>query len=83
MVLSTGIFDENGEIKGVLAQAMKLTELSGKIASNQIGETGFTFLVDEAGDIIVHPDAEMTRSRVDLSSHEALKALHQGKSSII
>jgi methyl-accepting chemotaxis protein len=83
MVLSTGIFDENGEIKGVLAQAMKLTELSGKITGNRIGETGFTFLVDEAGDVIAHPDAEMTRSRVDLSKHQALKALQQGKSSIV
>ncbi|NOQ40982.1 MAG: HAMP domain-containing protein [Desulfuromusa sp.] len=83
MVLSTGIFDATGKLKGVLAQAMTLTKLSGKIVSNRIGETGFTFLVDEKGEVIAHPDVEMTRSRVDLSKHQALKALQQGQSSII
>lgn len=83
MVLSTGIFDDNGKLKGVLAQAMTLTELSGKIVNNQIGETGFTFLVDEKNEVIAHPDADMTRSRVDLSKHQALIALKQGQSTTI
>lgn len=80
MVLSTGIFDEAGKFKGVLAQAMTLNKLSEKIVSNRIGETGFTFLVDEKGEVIAHPDAEMTRSRVDLSKNQALQALKQGES---
>ncbi len=80
MVLSTGIFDEAGKLKGVLAQAMTLNKLSGKIVSNRIGETGFTFLLDEKGEVIAHPDAEMTRSRVDLSKNQALQALKQGQS---
>ncbi len=80
MVLSTGIFDKNGKLKGVLAQAMTLNKLSGKIVSNRIGETGFTFLVDEKGEVIAHPDAEMTRSRVDLSKNKALQAFQQGQS---
>ncbi|WP_321371888.1 cache and HAMP domain-containing protein [uncultured Desulfuromusa sp.] len=83
MVLSTGIFDAAGNLKGVLAQAMTLTELSGKIVSNRIGKTGFTFLVDEKGEVIAHPDAETTRSRVDLSKHQALKALAQGQETSI
>jgi len=83
MVLSTGIFDGTGDLKGVLAQAMTLTELSGKIVSNRIGETGFTFLVDEKGEVIAHPDAETTRSRVDLSKHQALKSLDQGQSTSV
>lgn len=83
MVLSTGIFDDNGKLKGVLAQAMTLTELSGKIVNNQIGETGFTFLVDEKNEVIAHPDADMTRSRVDLSKHQALIALKHGQSTTI
>ena len=83
MVLSTGIIDGAGKLKGVLAQAMTLTELSGKIVSNRIGETGFTFLVDEKGEVIAHPDAEKTRSRVDLSKHQAVTALKQGKSASV
>lgn len=83
MVLSTGILDENGAVKGVLAQAMTLTKISEKIVNNKIGETGFTFLVDEKGQVIAHPNAEMTKSRVDLSDHPALKNLQDGKTSTI
>lgn len=79
MVLSTGIFDSYGKLDGVLAQAMTLTELSAKIVNNKIGETGFTFLVDENGQVIAHPDEEMTRSRVDLSDHQALQGLKNGQ----
>ncbi len=83
MVLSTGIFGADGTLKGVLAQAMTLTKLSEKIISNRIGETGYSFLVDEEGDVIAHPDTEMTRSRVDLNHHEALKAFRHGQSSTV
>ncbi len=83
MVLSTRIQDENGNLKGVLAQAMTLTELSGKIVNNKIGETGYTFLVDENGQVIAHPDEEMTRSRVDFTDHKALQAAKNGQSSVI
>lgn len=83
MVLSTGIFTADGQLKGVLAQAMTLTELSGKIVSNKIGQSGFTFLVDEKDDVIAHPDAEMTKSRVNLSKNSAVQAIKQGKESVI
>ncbi|MCW9048814.1 MAG: cache and HAMP domain-containing protein [Deltaproteobacteria bacterium] len=83
MVLSTGIFNQAGQLKGVLAQAMTLTELSGKIVSNRIGQTGFTFLVDEKDEVIAHPDAEMTKSRVNLSKNQAVQALKQGNAAVI
>lgn len=83
MVLSTGIFGDTGTLKGVLAQAMTLAELSEKIIKNRIGKTGFTFLVDENGQVVAHPDEEMTKSRVDLSKHQALLALKDGKTTSI
>lgn len=83
MVLSTGIFDSNGSLSGVLAQAMTLAELSDKIVNTRIGETGYTFLVDENGQVIAHPEEEMTKSRVDLSGHQALVAIEKGQSDTI
>lgn len=83
MVLSTGIYYGEKTLIGVLAQAMTLEELSATIVSSKIGDTGFTFLVDEMGQVVAHPDAEMTQSRVDLSGHEALKALNNGESTTI
>lgn len=83
MVLATGIYGYDDKLSGVLAQAMTLEELSATIVSSQIGDTGFTFLVDEKGQVVAHPNAEMTQSRVDLSGHEALKALENGESTTI
>lgn len=83
MVLSTGILNGDGTLKGVLAQAMTLTKLSKNIINNRIGETGYSFLVDEKGEVIAHPNAEMTRSRIDLNHHKALKAFRQGQSSTV
>ncbi|MGW8192741.1 MAG: HAMP domain-containing protein [Desulforhopalus sp.] len=80
MVLATGIFDEEKKLQGVLAEAMTLEELSATIVDNRIGKTGFSFLVDENNQVIAHPDGEMTRSRVDLSNHQALEALKNGQS---
>jgi len=79
MVLSTGIYDEENNLKGVLAQAMTLAEVSEKIVSNTIGVTGYTFLLDEKGLVIAHPDTEMTKSRMDLSRHNAFVALQNGQ----
>lgn len=82
MVVSTGIFDA-GVLKGVLAQAMTLETLSSKILGKGIGETGFTFMLDENGEVIAHPDAEMTRTRYDLSKHPAFVAMKQGQSEVM
>ena len=83
MVLSTGVFDTGGNLSGVLAQAMTLEELSEKIVNTKIGKTGFTFLVDENGLVIAHPQEDLTQSRVDLSNHQAITALENGQSEII
>jgi len=81
MVLSTAITDSSGSIKGVLAQAMTLTDLSNRIVSKRIGATGFSFLVDENNEVIAHPNDSLISSRTDLSQHQAIVALAQGQSS--
>lgn len=83
MVLSTGVFDDQGQLKGVIAQAMTLTELSAKIVSNRIGETGFTFLVDDKDDVIAYPDEEITKSRVNLSKNQAVQAIKRGETAVV
>lgn len=62
------------KLKGVLAIAMTIAELSERVTTTRIGETGFAFLVDESGKIIAHPSAEMTGSRQDLSANPAVAA---------
>jgi methyl-accepting chemotaxis protein len=83
MVLSTAINDETGRLRGVIALAMTLTDLSTEIANANIGKTGFTFLLDKTGEVIAHPNEEITRSRVDMSNHPAFQAQKKGQSLII
>lgn len=83
MVLAAGIYNEDNILKGVLAQAMTLEKVSAKIVNKSIGVTGYTFLLDENGLIIAHPDVEMTNSRMDLSNHNAFVALQNGQTRTI
>jgi len=80
LVLSTAIKDSQGGLDGVLAMAMTLTEISNEIAASKIGQTGFTFLLDEKGEVIAHPNEEFTRSRVDMSGNKAFQSLKRGES---
>ncbi len=79
LILSAPINDNARRLQGVIAIAATLSEVSDRIASSHIGQSGFAFLVDKKGEVIAHPSAEYTRSRIDLSSHPALLAFKQGK----
>ena len=48
-VLSVPIREEGEPISGVLAIAMKITDISERVTQAQIGKTGYAFLVDEDG----------------------------------
>ncbi len=79
LILSTAIYDNIGKLKGVLALAMTLSEISSQIVNTRIGETGYSFLLDDRGEVIAHPNEEYTRSRVDMANHQALQALGRGE----
>ena len=74
LVLSVPIRNNTEELAGVLAIAMGITEVSERITSTRIGDTGFAFLVDEYGKIIAHPSEELTNSRQDMSGDPAVAA---------
>jgi methyl-accepting chemotaxis protein len=79
LVLSTAVHDSKGGVNGVLAMAMTLTEISNEISKAKIGQTGFSFLLDEKGEVIAHPNEEFTRSRVDMSGNKAFQGLKRGE----
>ena len=74
LVLSVPVRRSTEELAGVLAIAMGITEVSERITSTRIGNTGFAFLVDEYGKIIAHPSEELTSSRQDMSGDPAVAA---------
>lgn len=75
LILATAIYDNTGKINGVLAIAMNLSKLSNEITGSRIGTTGFTFLLDQNGEVIAHPNEKYARERMNLSQHPALLAL--------
>jgi methyl-accepting chemotaxis protein len=83
MMMSTAVKGEDNAMVGVLAIGMTLEQLSASIVEEKIGATGFTFLVDGEGNIIAHPDAKMTRARVNLNDHKAIQAYKQGETTTI
>jgi len=74
LVLSKGIMNSSARLKGVLAIAMKLDDISKVVTSTQIGKTGRAFLLDENGRVVAHTDPKMTKSQEDLSAHPAFIA---------
>ena len=81
-VLSTPIKDLDQKIKGVLAIAMTITDLSERITNTRIGRTGKAFLMDNDGKIIAHQSPQYTESRKDFSSHPTFLAALKGQHSI-
>ncbi|MBI5593945.1 MAG: Cache 3/Cache 2 fusion domain-containing protein, partial [Deltaproteobacteria bacterium] len=50
------IFSPSGQFTGALAIILKIDLLSEKILSVKIGQTGYAFMVDRNGIVIVHPN---------------------------
>ncbi len=76
LVLSVPIRNSTEEVAGVLAIAMGIAELSERITSTRVGDTGFAFLVDEYGKIIAHPSEKLTSSRQNISDNPAVAAAY-------
>jgi GAF domain-containing protein/HAMP domain-containing protein len=73
---------ENNHFAGVIAADMQLTEITEQINSIQVGETGYAFMLDDAGRILSMPPAgfEMFGLRPeDINSEEFFKQTIIGK----
>ncbi len=58
LALSTGIWDEKGEFKGVLVVYAGIDMLAGFSHSIKFGETGVSFIIDSDNYILYHPEKE-------------------------
>ncbi len=83
LVLAAPVREEGAQLRGIIAIAMRLTDLSRRITDTTIGDSGYAFLLDSAGEVIAHPAAALASSRKDLSAHPAFAALREGKERIV
>lgn len=59
-----------GQVVGVLAASVNFDYLVRQVANTKIGETGFAFLLNRAGQFVYHPNQEVILKDTQLSSKE-------------
>ena len=75
IVIAEPIKDNNQQLIGVLIANVELRAIFDQIARIKIGETGYAYLVNEEGRILLHPDKGMVERREDMSSLDPVKAV--------
>jgi signal transduction histidine kinase/HAMP domain-containing protein len=78
LVVSMPIRNPAGGIVGVGMFAADLTRLGEELQVSQIGQAGFTYLVDSNNQTLAHPDPTYTAELRDLSEYAPVVALRQG-----
>ncbi|ADO76391.1 bifunctional diguanylate cyclase/phosphodiesterase [Halanaerobium praevalens] len=61
------LLDQRGARVGVLAADIRLSELSSQIVDKKIGQTGYPFIINKKGQIIVHPNDKLIEERYNVS----------------
>lgn len=79
LVLAVPIKRGNESI-GILATAMRLDDISKRIAAWKRGDTGFAFLVDEKGKVVAHQIPEYVEKQKLLNQHPLIQSYISGRS---
>ncbi|WP_371377039.1 methyl-accepting chemotaxis protein [Sporomusa aerivorans] len=82
VVIAVPIHDAQKKLKGSLLGVVDLETLSKKIAATQIGNSGYAFLVDRQGKIIMHPDESLVKEMADFSGFDSVQQVIGGNSGI-
>ena len=77
--LSAPIRDANGEVVGVVSVVTELGTLADQVDALRSSKTGFTFVVDEQGRALAHPEFTGTRELRDLSDYPPVKRALDGR----
>ncbi|MDS4041797.1 MAG: cache domain-containing protein [Candidatus Competibacter sp.] len=84
LIMAGPIQDGGNPIRGVLALAMHLVDVSQVVTGARIGKTGFAILVDENNKVIAHGKPEQVAQALqDLSGHPALRNPESAQAPII
>ena len=75
IVIAEPIKDENQQLVGVLIVNVELRAIFDQIARITIGQTGYAYLVNGDGRILLHPDKGMVERSEDISSLAPVKAV--------
>ncbi|MDU5081335.1 HD domain-containing phosphohydrolase [uncultured Tissierella sp.] len=84
--ISRPIYNKNGELLGVVASDISMEEIIKIVEDTKIKDLGYSFLIDNAGNILAHPkykyefDSELINiNSISHGIHEKLKETKTGK----
>ena len=85
MVVSVAkkVTDDSGETIGVVAADISLKTISDRVADAEVGESGYTFITDEDGTIIAHPDQSLVNDQVNADQFLDISGALDGRSESI
>lgn len=79
--ISGPVKDDKGNLRGVVGTTVIISDVSEYISNIQFGSTGYAFLVDQEGTIVVHPNSDLNgQNFIDLNE-EMYNAIINGKPS--
>jgi len=80
VVIAIPILNPQGEFQGILGATLDLSVIEEMRSKITIGETGYAFVTDSKGQILVHPNAKMAEERSNVSDMEVIKKAMSGQS---
>ncbi len=66
-------------LRGMLIVTVDLQQLIDRIAETKIGKTGYAFVVNREGKVLIHPDRSLVETAMDLSGLAPVRAAIGGK----
>ncbi len=73
MVLASPIKDSQGKVSGVLSATIDYNTLSDMVSGLKLGENGYTFIINQSGTTIAHPNPEYVINAYKLKEDDTLK----------
>ncbi|MEN6414890.1 MAG: methyl-accepting chemotaxis protein [Veillonellales bacterium] len=80
LVLAVPIRDSQKNFVGALLGVVDFDKLSKKVLDTRYGASGYAFLVDQKGKIIVHPDGDLMKNMKDVNDLLPVQSALSGKS---
>ncbi len=80
IVIAEPIRNDDQTIRGALLVNVELNKLVAHIAETRIGRTGYAYVVNKDGKVIIHPDSGVVANATDLSYLAPVKAAISGNS---
>ena len=83
ITVSTPVFDEDGDFAGAIGGDISLVYLSEVVAEHQIGETGYSFIVENDGETMAHPEEQHVLDRFNVEELFSIDFLGDGETGYV